>query len=97
MNHAAVLISHDLKFNMTRFFDEFLDIAMGDTKCIRSFRLRSLKRNQQLAAIFDHTHAATAASGYSFDDNRVSNSFRSRESFLVRVNGIAAARQHGQS
>src|SRR5437764_4450882 len=50
MDGIAVLISHDLKFDMTCSLDKLLDIAVGYAKGIRCFCLCRFQRREKLAS-----------------------------------------------
>src|SRR4051812_44620144 len=96
MDDAAVLIGHDLEFNVARLLNELLQVTMRYPERIRRFRLRSLQRCQQFGTIVDDAHAAATTSGYGFDDYRITDAFGGVDRVLLCMDGITTARQHRQ-
>src|SRR5689334_21947966 len=86
MDRVTVLVSHDLKFHVTRMLDKLLDVAMGDTECVRSLRFGGFQSCQQFAAAVHHAHTTSTASRDGFDDDGISDCLRRGNRFFVGVN-----------
>src|SRR6185436_18012308 len=97
VDDVAVLVRHDLKLNVPRALDEFFDVAMRHSERTRRLSLRHFQCGQQITAIADDSHPAAAASGNRFDDDWISNGFRSRNRLIFAVNRSLASRQDRQS
>src|SRR5262245_49743704 len=83
----AVLVSHNLKFEMTRSPDELLDITMGHAKSACRLCLGHLQSREQFAATLDDTHSAATTSGHCLDDDRIPDGLGCSSRLLFGMNG----------
>jgi len=70
VNHAALLISQDLHFDMAWFQKVAFKIHAVVPKRRFGFSLRGLKGSPQVFGSIDDTHAAASPTSRGFDDNR---------------------------
>ena len=94
MNDIAVIVTHDLKFNMSRLFEIFFKIYGRIPEGRTGFVLRGSHLGNQLIRVADDTHTSATAARRSLDQYRVSDFRRNSFSlFLIRQNSITS-RQH---
>ena len=97
VDRVALLVRHDLEFDVAGSFDVFLDIAIGNTEGIRRLGLCGLERLGKVLAAADHAHATTSASRNGFHNDGVSNVFGESQSLFIGADGILAAGQERHS
>ncbi len=91
MDDVAVVIAEHLELDVPRRLDVFLDVHVADAEGRFRFALRRLHRVRQFGRGSDDAHAATAAAGGGFDDDRITDLFRQLERpFLVVDRAVAA-------
>ena len=73
MDRIPILVRHNLKFDVTRSLDKFLNVAMGNTKGVRRLSLCCFQCGEKLAAIVHDAHSPSASARNGFDDDRISN------------------------
>src|SRR6185369_13914159 len=96
MNRIAVLVGHNLEFDVTSSFYKFLDIAVRNSERTRGFGLGCLQRRKQFTAIVYHAHSASAAAGNRFDDDGISDGLCGRDRLFIGVERLLTARQYGK-
>src|SRR5882757_7265153 len=70
MNDFAVLIAQNLKFNVSRIFNEALGVNVGRAKGLLRLAARRFVRGQKFFLLAHHAHAATAAAGNRLHNQR---------------------------
>src|SRR6185437_6517678 len=60
VNHAAVLIAHDLNFDVARALDPFFHVSVGAAECACRFGARRAEVWEKFGFIANDTHAAAA-------------------------------------
>ena len=67
MHDTAVLVTKDLKFNVVRVNDKFLDVNRTVSKCLLGFHAGGVVSLHQTAFVAGNAHATTATTGDGFD------------------------------
>ena len=70
VNGVAVLVGHDLKFDVMRIDDQFLDVNVAVAESLLRFRARGVKAGHEAGLVMRGAHAAAAAAGDRFDHDR---------------------------
>src|SRR3954471_7577504 len=96
MNHIAVLVRHDLKFNVTGVLDVFFDIAMSDAECIGGLRLGRSQFGEKFTTVVDNAHAASTTTSHCLDNDGIPDRVGRRNRFFIGMNRIWASRQYRQ-
>ena len=73
MDHVAVLIAEDLKFDVPRMLDELFHVDVGAAEGLLGFGARRLIQGNEFAAVAHDAHAASTAAFGSFDHHRVAD------------------------
>ena len=94
MHHIAVLITHDLHFDMLRVHDAAFDIDFIITESHLRFGTRTVVRFFQIFHAVDISHAASAAAIDGFDHDRESVGFCESLHFIKAVNRTLGPRDH---
>src|SRR4029077_3501296 len=76
MDDLAMLIAEHLKLDVSRMLQKPLCIYVWISKGLLRFAARRLIGRKQLALVAHYAHAAPAAAGYGFEDQRVADSRR---------------------
>ena len=82
MNDVAVAVGHDLKFDVVRIDDQFLDVNLGVAERLLRFHARAVKAVHQAGFVVRRAHAAAAAAGDRFDHHRIADFFRDLDRVL---------------
>ncbi len=94
MNHVAVLVGHDLDFNMAHTFAEFLDIDVRITEAGLRFSASHGKSIGQGCRRVNHLHAASATAGSGLDNDRVTDLGGDLLRFICRLHPFGRAGQN---
>src|SRR5216684_5143724 len=73
MNDLAVLIAQNLKFDVSRIFNEALGVNVGRAKGLLRLAARRFVRGQKFFLLAHHPHAATAAACNRLQNQREAN------------------------
>ena len=73
VHRIAVLVGHDLDFNVARVLEKFLHVNLGVAECSPCFGFGGLHRVQQGRFGMHHAHAAPATTTGGLDDDGVTN------------------------
>ena len=82
MNDVSPIVAKDLELDMVRVLDAFLDVDPGIAKSLFGFRASCVVAFDQRDVIVSQTHSASAATRHGFQDHRIANLFRHRQSIL---------------
>ena len=75
-------IAEDLKFDVVRVLDEFLDVNAGIAESFFRFGAGGVIAFDERNVVVGHAHAASAAAGDGFDHHRIADAFGDAERFL---------------
>ena len=92
MDGVAVLIGHDLKLDVMRVDDQFLDVNLGVPESFFRFRSRAVKALHKAGFVMRGAHPASAAAGDGFDHHRITNFFRDFDRLGFGFDNAIAAR-----
>ena len=93
MNNVAVAVSDDLKFDMMRTDNEFLQVNVTVAESLFRFVTRGVETGHEAGLVVSDAHPAPAASGRCFDHYRVTDLFRDlHRLFFVRNDTVAPGR-----
>ena len=83
MNDGATVIGEDLKLNVVRVLDEFLNVNTGVAERLFSFAAGGVIAFDQGNIIVSDAHPASAATGDGFDHHRVADPLGCGDGFLL--------------
>ena len=72
---VAVCVREDLNLDVTRTFDELLDINRVVAKCVLCFPLRGAQRRFELRTFTHHAHSLSAAAGSGLEQHGITKAF----------------------
>ncbi len=87
----AVAVRHDLDFNVTRLFDEFLDENTIVTKTRTRFVARALKPVETFVIVARNAHALATTTGSGLEHDRVANVLRYLDGLFRIFNDFGVA------
>ena len=93
-HHVAVLVGQYLELDVARALDELLHVEIAVAKGRRCLRLRGVKEVRQLFFAADDSHAASAAAGRGFHDDRIADGARPLARLVRRGDNAVGARQN---
>ncbi len=96
MDDLAVMVPHDLKLDVPRRSNVFLDVNIRGAKGRRGLVARGLEGAGQLLRQFHDAHSPAPASGRRFDHNGVTDSRGNLPRLRLGVNHLRPW-QHGQA
>src|SRR5580693_3851547 len=73
MNHVAMFIAENLKFDVARMLDELFHVHIGTAEGLLSFGARRLKHGDELAAMAHDAHTAASAAFGCFDHDGITD------------------------
>ena len=73
MDHVAVLIAENLKFDVARMLDQLFHVDVGAAEGLLGFGARGLEQGNQLAAVAHDAHAASAAAFGGLDHDGIAD------------------------
>ena len=91
VDHTAVNITKNLEFNVVWIDDEFLDVNRAISKCLFRFHTGGVISLHQAAFVAGDAHAATAATGDSFDHHGKADFSGDAEGLSFGINRAVAA------
>ena len=94
MHGVSVMIGYDLKFDVMRIENQFLNVNGRISKRLLCLGARGVKSLHQTRVVMRRAHAATAATGNGFDHDRIADFFRDLDRFLFVLNDSVASRRH---
>ena len=97
MDHMALLVGHDLEFNVPGGKNQLFQIHLAVTKAGHSLRLCRGKGGRQLLRAEHPAHAATAAAGAGLQQHRVADALGHLQSLLGAFNCAVGAGHHRHS
>ena len=97
MDDLAVLVPEDLKFNMMRVNDQFLDVNIGVSERLFGLHACAVEPLHKASFIVCHAHPATATASNRFDHHGVSDLACDLDRFLLVGNDAIAAGRDGNA
>ncbi len=92
---VAVLVGQDLELDVAGALDELLHVEVAVGEGVEGFGGGGLEHSGELVLAADDAHAATAAAGYGFEDDRVAYGLRPLEGFAFGGHDAVGAGEDG--
>src|SRR4029453_2071982 len=97
MDHVAMTIRNDLKFNVMRIDDELLEINLIVSESFLAFVRRPMKGWLKARFILRHAHSASAAASGRFDHYRITDFLRDFDRVALSLDNAIASWRHGHA
>ena len=94
MNHAAMAVGHDLKFDVVGIDDQFFNVNIAVPESLFRLVPRAMKCAHQTRLIVRGAHAAPASTGRRFDHDRVTDLFRDFDGVLFGIDDAITPGHH---
>ncbi len=95
MHDVAEVVADHLELDVPGRLDVLLEVHVADAERSLSLALRGLVRVRQFTCRPDDAHAASAATGRSFDDDGIADLLRGLQSLLFAFDETFTARKNG--
>src|SRR5215216_3953426 len=94
MHDVAMIVGHDLKFNVARIYDQLFQIHLIVAKCFLRLMTRAMESGCKAWLIMRSAHSSAAATGGRFDHHRVAELLSDFHRLVLSLNNSIAARRH---